>query len=518
MRPLRHFLGLSLLTWSAAALGGGHGDSCAALLANDYLDIPDAPTSITSAAVVADREDLPAHCLVRGYVAPQVNFELRLPVDSWNEKFLMQGCGGLCGRVAGASCDDALARDYAVVVTDMGHSGPSYEALWAYDNLDAEIDFAYRATHVVAVAAKALLADFYGRPHRFAYFRGCSTGGRQGLIEAQRFPKDFDGIIAGAPVLDETGTAALHLIWSGLANLDSDGGPILSPADVDNMAAAVIKLCDENDGFADGIIEDPRNCDWQAAVPRGLAPEKRETLRKLYAGASDSRGRRLVPGGLMPGSEYEWVPNFVGRDGPQVFHPDGPVKQLYQFLLFLDDPGPDHSASEFDFDRDPARMALMEVIYSAKNPDLRNFRDAGGKLILYQGWDDAEVTPMNTIDYFETMRATMGGSEPTAQFARLFMLPGVAHCRRGPGADAVDWLTLLENWVERGDAPDQALAHHLVESQGYMGLPRLRYPLPEDSYDWTRPVFPYPDLARYSGDGPASDAANWQRLSEPAAK
>jgi len=470
------------------------------------LEIPDAPTTLTSARVVGAADGLPTHCRVEGYVAPQVHFELRMPVAvaGWNERFLMQGCGGLCGRVSGAPCDDALARDYAVVVTDMGHVAPPYQALWAYRNRGAEIDFAYRATHVVTVAAKRLIEAYYGRAPRWSYFRGCSTGGRQGLVEAQRFPHDFDGIIAGAPILNETGTAALHLIWSGMANLDATGRAILSADDVAAVHATVIGACDELDGVKDGMIEDPRACDWQRALttcddgPGGEGCVSRAglgALRKLYEGPSNSAGERLLPGGLMPGSEYEWVPNFVGRDGPAVFHPDGPIRQLYQYLLFYDDPGPGHSAREFDFDLDPPRLALMETFYSALNPDLRRYRDRGGKLMVYQGWDDVEATPLNTIDYFETMQATMGGAAPTGEFARLFMLPGVAHCRRGPGADTVDWLTALEQWVEEGAAPDAVVAWHPIEPQDYLGLPRPRFPLDQSSYDWSRRLYPHPAVA-----------------------
>lgn len=474
---------------------------CRSLAGAAGLDsLPDAPTVVTAADELPAAGAVPSHCRVRGYVAPQVRFELRLPALSWNGKLLFQGCGGLCGGISSPACDDALERGYAVVATDMGHQGPAFRALWALHDRQAEIDFAYRATHVVAVAAKALVSRHYGRGPAHSYFRGCSTGGRQGLISAQRFPGDFDGIIAGAPVLDETGTAALHLIWSGRANLDAGGEPILSAAQVARVRALVLAACDELDGSPDGIIDDPRSCDWRTAVPACAAGRGDDScftdaeigvLDRLYGGARTSAGEPLVTGGLMPGSEYEWVPNFVGDDGPAVFHPDGPVSELYQALIFFDDPGPGHSAAAFDFDRDPPRLALIETLYSARNPDLRAFARRGGKLILYQGWDDAEVTPLNTVDYFETMQRTMGGAGPTRAFARLFMLPGVAHCRRGPGADAVDWLGYLEAWVERAEPPDLVTAHHLVEEQNYLGLPRPRFPLPADAYDWTREIEPY---------------------------
>lgn len=494
--------------------------ACSELLqAPGFLEIPDAPTTLVSAAVVPAKDGLPEHCEVRGYVAPQVNFELRLPITAWNGKFLMQGCGGLCGGINSAACDDVLARNYSVVMTDMGHQAPSFQALWAYRNLPAEIDFAYRATHVVAVAAKVIVDAFYGTLPRWSYFRGCSTGGRQGLIEAQRFPADFDGIISGAPVLNETGIAALHLIWSGRANLDDARVPILSVEQVAAVHQSVIAACDSSDGLTDDIIEDPRRCDWEAAVPKCsgsdagvdcLSVAAIDTLRKLYGGAQNSAGEFLSPGGLMPGSEYEWVPYFVGQDGPATFHPDGPIKQLYQNLLFFVDPGPGHSAWEFDFDRDPPRLELMERLYSALNPDLQKFKARGGKLIIYQGWDDAEVPPMHTINYFETVQATMGGSIATAEFLRLFMLSGMAHCRRGPGADTIDWLTYLEQWVESDRPPASVIAYHQTTPQDYLGLPRPRFPLTRDAFDWARPVYPYPDVARFTGKGDLNEPSNWR--------
>ena len=476
------------------------GIDCAALLREALAGLPDALTTISSAQPVPASADLPAHCQVRGFVAPQVRFEVRLP-ENWNGKFLHQGCGGLCGDVLPSTCDDALARNYAVAVTDMGHQGAPWQSAWAWNNLPAEIDFAYRATHVVTLAAKEIVRRYYGRPANRAYFRGCSTGGRQGLVEAQRFPTDFDGIIAGAPVLDETGVAALHLMWSGQANLDAQGRPLLAPEHVTLLRAAVLKACDQRDGRVDGIIDDPRSCDFDPAqlacagnraAPDCLTAAQQAAVRKLYDGARNSRGEPLFDGGLSRGSEYEWVPNFVGRESPAVFWPNGPVRELYQYLIFMPDPGPNASTTVFDFDQDPPRLGLMESLYSARNPDLSAFRARGGKLIIYQGWDDAEIPPLLVTHYFERVQTTMGGAGVTRDFARLFMLPGVAHCRRGPGGDTADWLTYLERWVEQGAAPDEVQAYHLAREQNYLGLPRPRFPLPAADYDRERTIRPYP--------------------------
>jgi len=475
------------------------GPVCAVLSKHSFATLPDAPTTITSATEVPASADLPAHCQVRGFVAPQVRFEVRLPAG-WNGKFLHQGCGGLCGDVQPATCDDALSRNYAIAVTDMGHQGQPWQSAWAFNNLPAEIDFAYRATHVVTVAAKAIIAQHYGRPATRSYFRGCSTGGRQGLVEAQRFPGDFDGIIAGAPVLDETGVAALHLMWSGQANLDAQGKPLLEPAHVELLHAAVLKACDGLDGERDGILDDPRRCTFDpaalacpgdVAATTCLTTGQQAAARRIYTGARNSRGESIFAGGMSRGSEYEWVPNFVGRNGPAVFAPGGPIKELYQYLLFMPDPGPNAPVTTFDFDRDPPRLALMESLYTAQNPDLTAFRARGGKLILYHGWDDAEIPPALMLRYFERLQTTMGGPKATADFARLYMLPGVAHCRRGPGADTADWLTYLDRWVEQGEAPDAVDTYHLTLAQNYLGLPRPRFPLPAGDYDRVKTLKPF---------------------------
>lgn len=507
-----------VLCLTASAAAGEARDPCSGLLARDFQGLPDAPTTLNAVSTVAAAEGLPGYCRVQGYVAPQVNFELQLPLpEVWNGRLLMQGCGGLCGTVQPATGEDALARNYAVVTTDLGHSGAPWQALWAYNNLQAEVDFAYRGTHVVAVAAKAIIAAYYGRPQSRAYFRGCSTGGRQALIEAQRFPADFEGIIAGAPVFSETGISALHLIWSGRANLNAAGQPILTPEDVQLMHAAVLAACDGKDGLRDQIIELPTHCAWEPEdltcdgdrSGHCLTPEKIAVARKLYGGARDSTGRPLTPGGLSKGSEYGWVPYFVGRGGPATFAPAGPVNMLYRYLIFMPDAGPTDEAANFDFDRDPPRLALMEALYTAANPDQRAFRNRGGRLILYHGWDDAEIPASHMLDYFGLVERTMGGRDATRQFLRLFMMPGVAHCRRGPGADAVDWLSAMEVWVEQGKPPESLIAYHLVREENYLGLPRKRFPLPEADYDRARPLYPYPQVGRFTGGDPAQPG-NWR--------
>lgn len=501
-------------------------DPCAALagraeVAARLLGLPDAATVLTQASAVGASAALPAFCRVRGYVQPQVGFELRLPLAGWNGRLLMQGCGGMCGFIKIEAADDALARGYAVVSTDMGHKGTGSSAAWAYDNRAAEIDFGWRATHVVAVAAKALIDLYYARPPERAYFRGCSTGGRQGLVAAQRFPQDFDGIIAGAPVLDETGVAALHLLWSARTNLDAARRPILDAAKLPALRAAVLEACDALDGVRDGVLQEPTACGFdprQMLCPAGqsrpdcLTPAEADVVARIYAGFHDASGRRAFTGGMSRGSEYEWAPAFIGAQGRAglIVERDTLVSQMLQFMVFDPDPGPGYSVFDFDFERDPPRLALTEPLYSARNPDLRAFRDRGGKLLVYHGWDDLEIPPALTLDYHEVLTRTMGGPQATGEFLRLFMVPGMAHCRRGPGADAIDYLSALEQWDATGTPPGQLLAHRLQKPQSYDGLPVVRFPLPPDAYEWSRPVPAWPAVAAYDGRGDWRDPARWR--------
>lgn len=539
---MRHLTTVGLLCWAAAACTAHaqDGNPCAdyasapmqppsaraAALTAELLQLPDAPSFITAVEPVAATAELPAYCRFKGTIAPQIHFELRLP-QGWNGKLMMQGCGGMCGWINMGAAEDSLTRRYAVVNTDMGHTDPPYVALWAADNRQAELDFGYRATYTTAMVARAITTRFYGSEPRHRYFNGCSTGGRQGMLAAQRFPELFDGIIAGAPVLNQTGVGLLHLLWSARANLDAQGKPILTMQKLSSVHASVLGACDKLDGVADGVLQDPRACPWKpesmacGREARGdcLSAAEIGALHRLYDGASNSGGRLAWAGGggLPVGSEYAWSPAFVNPAGgnSMVLDPAGLIAQIVAFKAFFNDPGPSMSLADFDFERDPQRLALTESFYNAQNPDLRRFKARGGKLLLYHGWDDTEVTPGYSVDYYELATRTMGGPEATREFFRLFMVPGMGHCRRGVGADAIDYLDVLERWVEHGEAPQAVLAHKLVKEQSYLGLPRPRYPLNADEYTWRRPVLAFPDVAVYSGHGDWKDPANWKARPPP---
>jgi hypothetical protein len=530
--------GLACASGVQAQTKGGESaeQRCAALGGSRFATTPEAPTHIVSARLIPagvpvpvgkaqpevarsikllggtplpdEVTGMPEFCDIQGYVAPQVSFVLRMPTTGWNGKILLLGCGGFCGTTRNMDLPDALEavkRGYAVTTSDMGHRSTPADAKWAYNNLAAKIDFAHRGTHVNLVAAKAVLSGFYGRAPRLSYFQGCSTGGRQGVMAAQRYPKDFDGIIAGAGPLHYS-TSGFQLLWSALANLDADKRPIMKRPDVELLHKAVMAACDGNDGLKDGIIDDPRRCRFDPAVLACragssrdcLSPAKIEVVRKIYQGPLTSKGQPIHMGAAEMGSELNWMNQFVSDDGPAYFYAMSGDK--FRYMSFYEDPGPSWEPSlTIDWDDYAQRAQTLGAIFSATNPDLRRFKAAGGKLITYHGWNDQQVTPRTAVDYYETVTRTMGGPEATQSFYRLFMLPGVNHCIGGVGAPVVDYLSALEAWVEKGRAPEQLLGQHLENGVA----------------TFSRPYYPYPDVARYDGKGDLKDASSFARSAPP---
>jgi feruloyl esterase len=472
-------------------------------------------TNLLSATVVPAEGDLPEYCRVLGYVRPSINFEVRLPTSDWNEKFLLGGCGGACGSVDADrpgitnSINYALKRNYAVAAHDSGHWGPNViDAVWAYNNFQLEIDWGYRAVHEMARVPKELIKAYYGKAPAYSYFAGCSTGGRQAAMEAQRFPEDFNGIISGAPDLNDTGLGAL-LTWFYQANRDIHGKRILHQSKLKQISDAVYSACDGADGLDDGTIDDPRKCNFKpesllcqgATTDNCLTPEEVVVLKKFYGGVKNSSGESLYPGGMPYGSEPFWFLWAIAKgDAPSIN--DQFVEHMLRYKLFIPDPGPTYSPMDYNFDRDPARVAFMGTIYNANNPDLSKFKEKGGKLLMYHGWADSIVTPFYSIDYFDSVVKKMGGLEQTQDFYRLFMVPGMDHCSilPGKGPDQFDFLTVLENWVEKGEAPDQIIGEQLDKDKKEV----VR----------TRPMCPYPKFAKYKGTGSIDDAANFTCVSE----
>jgi hypothetical protein len=507
-------------------------DPCAQLRSPDnvarFLAIPDARVTIASATIVSAERDIPETCTVEGQIPPNVGFLLRMPTTTWNGKFMMGGCGGPCGNYLVDRIDPALVRNYAVVTTDMGHEGSGWG--FAYQNIQGEIDFGYRATHLVAAIAKVIIDAYYAKTPSHSYFWGCSTGGRQAMMEAEHFPEDFEGILAGAPPFNETEDTPLFLSWSAKANLDKNGMSILDPSKLPMIHKAVLAACDAKDGLNDGLLQDPASCSWkpqEITCKTGQSPstcltvQEAGVVQKIYDGASNSKGD-LLYFGMARGSELQWSPAFIGPKGfSGFFYSYG--NDFMANVTFYNDAGPGDSAGSFNYDRDPQRLSITERIYNAENPDLRKFKAAGGKLILYHGWNDNNIPPQASVDYYQTATRTMGGEQSTKDFFRLFMLPGVNHCRNGIGGGEVDWISALENWVEKGEAPNQVTAYHMLvepyptiktgdlpnQVEGaYMQMPR--HPLESTSYDRSRPVYAYPYIAHYKGTGAPEKSSNWE--------
>ena len=459
---------------------------------------------------------VPAFCRVSGVSRPtsdsEIKFEIWLP-EAWNGKFDQGGNGGY-GRgfnLPGAFMVAALNRGYAVAGTDMGHPRTvGYDLTWAFHHPEKLKDWAYRANHITAQNAKAMIRAFYGEGPQFSYFTGCSDGGHEALMEAQRFPDDFDGIIGGALANNWTRQAPAH-IWQARALLDAG----MTPAKLSLVAKAAVADCDRIDGIVDGIIDDPRRCTFDPAVlsckgtdaPDCLTAAQVDAVRKNYAGLRNPRTGKLLYPGVERGGEALWT--FVLPPTP-----GGLGLAFYRYLIFED---PAWNMNTIDYDRDVALGdAKMGPIINSTNPDLSDFRALGGKFIMYHGWSDQAINPRNSIDYLESVREFFDGDHERTRgrrsagevdrFIRLFMIPSMPHCAGGPGVNTFDALSALERWVEHGTAPDAIPA-----SNAGLGIgPNIMSSAPGTM---TRPLCAYPKVARWTGKGSTNDAANFRCVS-----
>jgi feruloyl esterase len=463
--------------------------------------------SILSATTVTASGAVPTFCRILGQILPEVRFELSLPAQ-WNGRLYMFGNGGSAGEALDAPVrvtnrDGALERGFAVVQTNTGHDA-SVEpgASFAADS-QKFIDFAYRAIHVAAVTAKRITQSYYDLPVRRSYFNGCSTGGRQGLMSAQRFPDDFDGIVVGAPVLDMGGTL-MSEIW----NQKMLAAAPITAEHMKVVADAVYGKCDASDGLSDGEIADPRRCAFKPSdLPRCAEGQPRnacftteqvQTLNAIYGGVKS--GDRSIGAGWPIGSEVA-APSAAGvRTGwvPWLLPPQPDARPLN--LVFAEGtlrymafgkPDPTYDWKTFDFDKDPQRMQHYRSIADATNPDLTRFRERGGKILMYFGWADPALNPLMGVQYYEQVTQRMGPSTP--DFFKLYMVPGMFHCGGGIGTSVFDAVTPLVEWVEKSAAPTSIPAARELDGR----IVR------------TRPLCPYPQVARYRGSGSIDDAATF---------
>ena len=461
--------------------------------------------------------NLPAFCRVTGVIKPSsdsdIQFEVWMPASNWNGKFQGVGNGGFAGSIGYDQMANAVAHNYATAATDTGHHAAGTDATWALDHPEKIADFGYRAIHETAVKAKVILHAFYSEDPKRSYFSSCSNGGRQALMEAQRYPEDYDGIIAGAPANYWTHLLA-NAAWDTLA-LTGDKDSYIPSKKLPAIQAAAMAACDELDGVKDGVIEDPSRCHFDPAVLACQAAESDTcltapqvaALKKLYTGGHNSHGR-IFPG-YSPGGEGEFGGWAVWITGPA---PERSLMYAFSTQFFknmvFDNAAWDYRT--FDADRDTkAADAKQSGNLNATDPNLDRFRARGGKLILYHGWSDAAIAPSNTIDYYESVAAKMGASQ-TAAFVRLFMVPGMQHCGGGSGPNSFGQLTVaagdpdrdmdtaLERWVEKGVAPERIVAAKRKSDLD-----------PTSAIVRTRPLCAYPLQARYQGTGSTDDAANF---------
>jgi len=468
--------------------------------------------SIRSESVAADGAT-PAHCRVTGMLAPEIAFEVSLP-ERWNGRFYMIGNGGHAGEslddpMRAAQRSTALGMGFAFAQTNTGHDARKEPgATFVLSNPEKAIDYAYRAVHLTALTAKEITRRYYAQPIARSYWNSCSNGGRQGLIEAQRFPRDFDGLVVNAPWIDQTGFT-IGALWNEKAL--SEATP-LTPSKLALLSRKVLERCDALDGLRDGLIEDPRKCDFDARRDVPACPEnsdgpecltgaQADAIMKIYGGPH-AGGRALFPG-YMPGSEAvvavgfggtheasAWL-NLIVPARPDVKPADFSLAENTMRYLVHVPPQPDYDYRTFDFDRDVHLLDAWGKQANATNPDLAPFRARGGKLLMTYGWADPILQPLVGVHYYEQAVARNGSH--TAEFFRLFMVPGMTHCAGGSGTDRFDSMTVLIDWVERNRPPDSIRASHVEDNK----------------VTRSRPLCPYPQVARYSGQGSSDDAANF---------
>jgi feruloyl esterase len=466
--------------------------------------VPAGPFSLPGAPPTAAKVQVPAFCRVEARVGKELRIELWMP-QQWNHKLVAVGNGGMAGALVYAPMIKPLQQGYATTSTDEGHTAANNaDAEWALGHPERVLDFADRGVHQMAEADKVILNAHYSALPSKSYFNGCSQGGHEAMIEAQRYPADFDGIIAGDPANNWTHHYIGGHLWMALA-MDGDG---YMPADkVQLVGEAVNQQCDMLDGVKDGVLTDPRRCKFDVETLRCKGSDAAKCLtgaqvsavQKLWSGLRTSDGQVIYPG-IVPGAEGGWASYLTGT-GPGGGRHAVLTPAFFRFFVF-EDPTWDmkqfrFTASDgFDSDIDYTD-AKLGALFNAVNPDLSQFKARGGKLIHYHGWADPDITPLNSINYYESVLKAQGGDvhglRDTNTFYRLFMVPGMWHCAGGPGATSFDMLDPLDQWADKGVAPDKVIASRITNGK----------------VERTRPLCPYPQEAQWKGTGSTDDAANF---------
>jgi Tannase and feruloyl esterase len=435
---------------------------------------------------------LPAFCRVAATLAPSadsdIKIEVWLPLSGWNGKYQAVGNGAFSGAIGYAAMSSALARGYATSSTDTGHAGGS--GSFALGHPEKLIDFGWRAVHEMTSTSKAIIAAYYASAPKHSYWNGCSAGGRQAMMEAQRFPSDFDGIIAGAPGLDWTGRAAQAVRIASALERD-ESSRLLQPQR-ELLHRAVIAACDTLDGVKDGLLENPTRCTFDPAAiqcrdgqtTECLTASQVNTARAIYASPQNPKTQRPITG-LLPGSELGWT------DLGWTASARATGLDQFRYLVFGD---PAWTIQQFQFDRDIVRAEDVDAgALNALDPNLKPFIDRGGRLIQYHGWSDPQISPASSPQYYSRVLERLGGERAVSGAYRLFMVPGMGHCSGGEGPNTFDMMATLEQWVEQGKAPDRIVASHATGGR----------------VDRTRPLCPFPQVAVFAGAGSTDEASSF---------
>ena len=451
------------------------------------------------AAAQAAYARLPEFCRVTATLRPttdsDIKIEVWLPTSLWNGKFQAVGNGGWAGTIPYAAMAAALAGGYVTAGTDTGHAGGT--AAFAIGHPEKVVDLGYRSVHEMTAQAKALIAGFYGRAPQFSIWNGCSQGGRQGITAAVRYPNDFDGVIAGAPAVNWMNLHAGRMAANRAANR-SDAATI-PPEKYAIVHAGALAACDGNDGVKDGLIENPLACRFDPKVlqcqggdaANCLTPVQVESAKALYAPVVDPRtGQEVLPG-LAPGSELAWATAASAR-------PVSTALDAFKYIVF-EDPNWDPATFNAATDIDRTLRADRNDVLNSSSTELKAFFDRGGKLLMYHGWADTQVTPLNSINYLRKVASRLG-SKTVGRSIQLYMVPGMNHCSGGAGTDVFNKVAALEQWMATGTAPDRIEAAHLTAG----------------AVDRTRPLCPLGRVARWNGSGSSDDGANFSCVADTA--
>ncbi|WP_211244558.1 tannase/feruloyl esterase family alpha/beta hydrolase [Actinospica robiniae] len=502
-----------------AASGIAPVQTCAQAQGINLLSLAGANTQITSATAVTAADNPTGKwdaCEVQGIIAPETHFTLYLPTTTYAGEYLQEGCGGGCGSVgtgepaAAYDCAQSTAGNFAVAADDEGHEGDGFTVM-AFQDPELRAVFGYSSEHQLALASKAIIKAFYGSAPSDSYFDGCSDGGREALIEAQRYPTDFNGIVAGSPASVQTELNAFEEAWNAQANTAADGTAIIANADLAPLHDAVLKACGSATDVALGYLSDPLACKWN---PAGIACKtgqtstasdycltaaQVETVNKLYSGPTDAQGQLLYPGYEVRGSELNWAGWIVPFGGNQETGAlDANIGtsawQSWVTPTGTFDGGATYMDVKFTKQNFEKLTAANDGELDATDPNLSAFEKAGGKLILWAGYADPAINPAGTISYYQAVTKTMGGLAATEKFAKLYLLPGVAHCGGGQGPSDFDALTAVTQWVTKGQAPNSLLTTLTGQSGNVTA---------------TRPVYAYPYIAADTTGGSPTEAASY---------